>query len=58
METFGFLFFVVDVILGIGLGISGRCHQVLGANTKSIFDSSFHWKLGYNKSLQRVWLTF
>jgi len=39
---FGILFFVDDIIIGIGLHIFGRGHQALGANAKSqFFDSSF-----------------
>jgi len=37
-----FEFFVGDVIMGAGLYIFGRGHQVLGANAKSqFFDSIF-----------------
>jgi len=42
VESFGFCFFVGDVITGVGLRIFGRGHRALGANTKSqFFESSF-----------------
>jgi len=35
------IFYVGDVIMGIGLHIFGRGHWARGANTKSQFDSVF-----------------
>jgi len=40
---------VGDVAMWIGLHIFGRGHRAL--NTNAIFDSSFYWKLGCNKTL-------
>jgi len=37
MESFGFCFFVRDVISEVGLGLFGRGHQTVGANTKRQF---------------------
>jgi len=52
LKSFGFCFFVGDVIMGVGLCNFGRGHQALGVKTKSqFFDLSFSWKLGYHPSL-------
>jgi len=43
---------VGDVIMGVGLHISGRGYQALITNAKNqFFYSCFYWKLGYKKSL-------
>jgi len=50
-----FVFFVSDIIMGVGLRIFGRGHRALGANSMSqFFDSRFYWKLGYNSSLSSL----
>jgi len=43
------VFFVGDVISGVGLGIFSQGYWALGSNgNHQFFDSSFYWKLGYN----------
>jgi len=35
LESFGFVFFVGDVIITVGLHLFGEGHHALGANAKS-----------------------
>ena len=59
LESFGFGFFVGDVMSGVGLRIFGWDYLALGLNHKrQFFDSSFYWKLGYNVSCLSPWLAF
>jgi len=63
MKCFEFVFFMVNIIIMVGLGNFGLGYRALGINTNSqFFDWSFYWELGYNMSrescyVQPKWLT-
>jgi len=41
LESFGFEFFVDDLITGVDIRFSGWCHRALGPNRKGQFFVSF-----------------